>query len=153
MNSQVQLEWVARYNSQSNGSDYARAMAIDSMGNVYVLGADADDPPGPLVLKYNSSGQLVWKRKLTTISQLLYSGGREISVDKEGNVLIGGVVGKDYFIIKYDLNGLEQWVRRHTGTAGGRSELFDISVYKDSGSMITAEQGPVATGYVKNIGT
>ncbi|MDI6803262.1 MAG: SBBP repeat-containing protein [Bacteroidota bacterium] len=151
LNSQVQLEWAARYNSASNGNDYARAMAIDSMGNVYVTGTDADLPYGFITLKINSSGQIVWARR--------YSGGQAfipvpqaISVDLNGNVYVGAE-DVTYIIVSYDSIGNERWVRRHSGTAGGRSQLYDVELYRDTGSVITTVQGPVATGYVKNIGT
>ncbi|MDI6802672.1 MAG: SBBP repeat-containing protein [Bacteroidota bacterium] len=151
INAQVTLEWVARYNSQSNGGDRAIAMAIDSIGNVYVTGTDADSPPGFVTIKVNSSGRILWARR--------YSGGQAfiavpqaISVDLNGNVYVGAE-DVTYIIVSYDSIGNERWVRRHSGTGGGFSVLHDVELYRDTGSVITTVQGLVATGYLKNIGT
>lgn len=39
---QVTLEWATRYNSQSNGSDYARELAIESAPHICIAGEEKD---------------------------------------------------------------------------------------------------------------
>ncbi|MDI6802674.1 MAG: SBBP repeat-containing protein [Bacteroidota bacterium] len=126
MNSQVQLEWVARYNGPSNFSEYVSAMTIDSMGNIYVTGEDNEQPYGFVTVKFNSSGQFVWARR--------YSGGlaikatpKSIAVDLQGNVYVGAS-DVDYIVVKYDVDGVEQWVKKYRGSGTGMNEIVDLVI-------------------------
>ena len=65
LSAQVDTAWVRRYNGTGNASDYARAMAVDNAGNVYVTGNTANNENWPydydyLTVKYNTSGDLLW---------------------------------------------------------------------------------------------
>lgn len=138
--SQVTLEWVARYNSQSNGDDYARAMALDSSGNVYVTGLDGDSPEGFVTLKINTSGQTVWTSR--------YSGGlsivaqpKSIGVDRHGNVYVGAE-DVSYILVSYDTDGNERWVKRYSGSGAGHSVLYDLAVDDNNLNLITTGRGP-----------
>ncbi len=116
-----QEQWVARYNGPANGSDYARAIAVDSSGNVYVTGRSlgAGTNLDYATVKYNSAGQEQWVAR--------YNGPANdaddafaIAVDSLGNVCVTGTsLGSgafdDYTTIKYNSAGQEQWVARYPG--------------------------------------
>ncbi len=145
LNAQVTLEWVARYNSQSNGSDYVKAMAVDSLGNVYVTGTDADSPPGFVTLKINTSGQMVWARRYLGTMPIT-AGPKQIAVDLHGNVYVGAS-DVDYIVIKYDSNGVQQWVKRYRGSGGGMHEIKDLLI--DNNENVYA----LVMGSVSNVST
>jgi hypothetical protein len=126
---QVDTAWVRRYNGPGNGGDYARALAVDGAGNVYVTGNSATNVEWPynhdyLTIKYNSAGDTAWVRR--------YSGPGDpgnnddyalaLAVDTAGNVYVtghspGSGTSDDITTIKYYPNGDTAWVRRYNGPA------------------------------------
>jgi hypothetical protein len=123
---QVDTVWVRRYNGPGNGGDYARALAVDAAGNVYVAGNSANNEQWPydhdyLTIKYTSAGDTAWVRR--------YAGsGNEddyvlaLAVDDAGNVYVtghsvGSGTSDDIATIKYNPAGDTVWVRRYNGPA------------------------------------
>ncbi|KPL00276.1 MAG: hypothetical protein AMJ90_08590 [candidate division Zixibacteria bacterium SM23_73_2] len=117
--------WVRRYNRPGNGLDYAKAIAVDSSGNVYVTGFS--DSGGSkhdyATIKYYPDGDTAWAR--------LYNGPGDstdvasaLQVDSSGNVYVtggsyGSGTGEDYATIKYYPNGDTAWVKRYNGPGNG----------------------------------
>lgn len=93
---QVAEEWVARYSPGIGGYTPAYALAVDTVGNVYVTGVGA-------TIKYDSNGSPLW---------VASRGGVGIAVDAAGNVYVTGNL-----TTKYDSNGKELWVTPLEGNA------------------------------------
>jgi uncharacterized delta-60 repeat protein len=114
--------WVRRFNGPGNGEDWARALAVDGSGNVYVTGRSTGSGTGLdyATVKYEPNGDTAWVRR--------YNGpgnqgdvATAIAVDGSDYVYVTGysrdsVTSNDYATIKYKPNGDTAWVRRYNGT-------------------------------------
>ena len=137
-------QWVRLIGTSS--TDFGRGLATDGSGNIYATGftrGDFDNHThgggsscwygncsNMILIKYNSDGDKQWSKQISTDGE---HEGKDVSVDSAGNVyVVGYTTGSftnfsnageaDYFIIKYDSSGTEQWVRQN-GTSGGDSAM------------------------------
>jgi len=154
-NSQVQQEWVKRYNGQNtNVGDWSYAIAIDGFNNIYVTGLlSASSLHDIGTIKYNSSGEQLWVRYYNGTSEL-QDFGYDIAIDNQHNVYITGqsydTANRDFVIIKYDTEGNFIWDRRHFGrgvkilvdnendiiAVGGNSDMLKIVKYNSNGFLM-----------------
>jgi hypothetical protein len=164
----AEVEWVTGYGSLT--SDKTRAVAADKAGNVYMAGESSGEATfGSLsapalggmdsfVAKLSISGEPIWVRSF---------GGAKIDraygvvADSHGNVYVTGHFqstdvqreGKDLtnrgdydiFLIKYDAEGKELWVRTAGGT--GYDYGHGVALDPDENVVITgAIQGEATFG-------
>ncbi len=127
-NNNGQQLWVKRFDGAVGNDchyyDYARAIFVDTDGNVYVTGESLgnDDLNGDyLTLKYNSAGTLLWSKRYNGPSSK-NDNALSISVDFAGNVFVTGGSqqqgkGYDYLTVKYNSAGTQQWAARYDGPA------------------------------------
>lgn len=142
-NSNGEELWVSRYNGTNNSTDFARGIALDTLGNVYITGrsAIADKSYDYATVKYNSSGIEQWVRRYNGTgngNDLAYA----ISVDLFGNVYVTGYsigisTSSDYATIKYDSSGIEQWVRRYNGS-GNSWDFANAMTIDATGNLFIA---------------
>lgn len=117
--------WTNRYDDAVGGKDYARALAVDRSGTVFVTGYsdNSDGNYDYLTVAYSNGGTPLWTNR--------YDGpgngddfARAIAVDGAGDVFVTGYStnhssGYDYATIKYSNAGLPLWTNRYDGTANG----------------------------------
>jgi uncharacterized delta-60 repeat protein len=142
-NSDGEEIWVARYDAPESLWDVGYDIAVDDVGNVYVtgqsysIGTDRDC----ITIKYNSDGDTVWVRK--------YNGpdndedcGRAIAIDNSGNVYVTGESysydsDNDYATIKYNVNGVQEWVMRYNGPANDEDNSVSVAVDATGNVFVT----------------
>ena len=114
------IYWMRRYNGPGNSYDYAKAMAVDSSGNVYVTGMSYGSGArmGYATIKYYPNGDTAWVRRYNG-SENSWDNASAIAVDGFGNVYVTGGsdlntgASYDYATIRYYPNGDTAWVRRY----------------------------------------
>jgi Beta-propeller repeat len=135
------LLWLRQFGT--TGTESAYGVAVDGVGNAYVVGSTTDDLDGAgsgvyggvadaFVIKYDADGAQVWIRQLGDAG---YEEARGVAVDGSDNVYVTGYTsgdidgagaltsagGVDVFLAKYNASGTQQWVRQFGSGADDRS--------------------------------
>jgi hypothetical protein len=123
------LLWDTTYSGTGNGSDITASMCFDASENIIICGSTGESGgyayTNIVTLAYNSEGNLLWENEYQGPSASIDI-GTGICSDQEGNVyaigtsekMVSGQPETDYAVIKYNENGIEQWVTRYDGGYG-----------------------------------
>jgi uncharacterized delta-60 repeat protein len=134
-NSSGVQQWIQIYNGQANGDDWARSLAVDASGNVYVTGESTESGAYPdyVTIKYNSSGVQQWIQTYNGPGNE-NDGASSIALDASGNVYVTGrstgtsYPDWDYATIKYNSAGVQQWVTRYNGPGNNWDNANSIAI-------------------------
>ncbi len=147
------MQWVQIYNGPANGIDYANAIAVDGLGNVYVTGFSEtsgiyDDDYA--TIKYNTDGVMQWVQRYGTADGSDRSNA--IAVDGLGNVYVTGRtvnIGtyEDYTTIKYNTNGVLQWTQNYNGPVNGNDCGHAIGVDGSNNVYVTGRSDGINYSY------
>jgi uncharacterized delta-60 repeat protein len=144
-------EWVARYDGPGNSDDYAKAMAVDASGNVYVTGHSRSDSShyDYATAKYDSAGNQLWVARYNGPGNY-NDNPKAIALDNHGNVYVtghsyGDGTSSDYATIKYNSNGIEQWVARYNGSGNGNDIISAMALDADGNVYITGNSYDIET--------
>ncbi len=118
-----QLEWIRNY-----PIDETWNASIDSSGNIYIVGVDSTRHN---VVKYNSSGQLLWHKRYNTV----FGGGDIFIVNYKSECFYVAATTSglhDYLLFKCDTSGTIMWTR--TLGIGGYEEPHCLTL-DESGNI------------------
>jgi uncharacterized delta-60 repeat protein len=125
-------QWISSYDGPANQQDYARSIDIDNSGNVFVTGdSDGDGTQEDYAtVKYNPSGVLLWSQRYNGTSNSL-DFAYCVKTDASGNSYVTGRstqsgAGYDFVTIKYNTNGVQQWLAKYNGPSNDDDEAFDL---------------------------
>jgi len=126
--------WVARYDGPGSSGDYARKLAVDISGDVYVTGYGSGDGTelDYVTIKYDTNGNELWVARYdgpVSESDIANS----LAVDASGNVYVAGQSDGDsgrgdYATIKYDADGNELWVARYNGPRDSNDGISHLAL-------------------------
>ena len=125
--------WIRRYNGPGFGDDSAKALVVDTSGNVYVSGSSIGSGTGYdyTIIKYNSIGDTLWERRFNGTGNGADL-AQSLALDFLGNVYLTGFSWNgssyDYLTIKYNSNGDTLWTKSFNGTGNGEDVALAVSV-------------------------
>jgi hypothetical protein len=115
ISAQIQQAWVAKYNNGiTNGNHQALKMALDSIGNIYVLGvsANSNTNTGYVVVKYAPNGNQVWAARYDSTNYPSAS-PTGFALDSSNNVVVTG----NAVTVKYGVTGGQLWTAQYNAQA------------------------------------
>ncbi len=139
-NSAGLVSWLQRYNGPGNSGDYAKSIAIDNSGNVYVTGYSMGSGTSQdyCTIKYNSSGVQQWASRYNGPGNNVDQAS-SIAVDNSGYVYVTGKTtvsetNSDYCTIKYNSSGLVSWLQTYNGP-GNDYDIANSIAIDNSGNV------------------
>jgi uncharacterized repeat protein (TIGR01451 family) len=141
--------WVRRYNGPGDSMDCATAIALDSLGNVYVTGEIdygwGNESGDYATIKYYPNGDTAWVR---TYNGPADSADRPtaIAVDASGNVYVtgwsfGSGTSGDIATLKYSLDGTLVWVHTYNGPDSASDAGTAITLGTPGNIYVTGDCG------------
>lgn len=157
--------WDNAYSLEPGYDSKAKAVTVDSDGNVYVTGSAGFAGPiwdsysnrwtpdyDCVTVKYNADGVEQWATRYFHDG---YENCHGIAVDGQGNVFVGGEADtvvqydSDYLLIKYNADGVQQWLRNWDGGNHYYDYLSAIAI-NNNGLVYLTGQSKVNTRYLSD---
>ncbi len=129
--------WVRFHSEAGADQQYAENVAVDTAGNIYVLGARFVSSYDILLLKYSPAGKLRWVRRYASPGA---DWGTGIALDRAGDVYLTGYTpgtnGNDALTLKYSPAGKRRWARLYDGPGGGNDGGGAVAVTADGTAYV-----------------
>ncbi len=154
-NSSLDTSWVVRVNGTNNSfNEFTIALELDDNGNVYAL-CRLQNSPGSTdfaLLKINSNGAVIWRTEFDEAD------GQDIpeamTMDNNGNIYVTGRVRRsggggynDFAIIKYNNDGVQQWISYYDGPNNLDDDPLDIILDQNGNVFVCGESNRQGTAF------
>jgi len=126
---------VMVYNGPANGLDQCNGIVVDKYGKVYATGVSwgGTTKEDYATVKFSEDGDYMWAVRFDGSGHNLdYASA--IAIDNDGNIYVTGwsrsstnLGSEDYCTIKYNSNGVQQWVKYYDGANGVDCEYYDYA--------------------------
>jgi uncharacterized delta-60 repeat protein len=112
--------WIATLGGNGATDAYGNKVALDSSGNVYVVGYGRTTNSLLVIAKYSNKGNLQWQKTLDASDT---DQGYDITVDSSGNIYVSGFTNAatvlyELLVVKYNSSGTIQWQKTLSGASG-----------------------------------
>ncbi|MBC8186123.1 SBBP repeat-containing protein [candidate division KSB1 bacterium] len=144
------FKWAASFDGREYYSGNNKSLAVDALGNVFVTTANRADPLkwsyDFVTIKYNANGVQQWLSRYDK-DERQQGGNRQnfpgsIVVDQIGNTYVTGrSLGQsgnyDIVTIRYNPDGVEQWVNRFRSNENYYAEATDLAIDKNGNIIVS----------------
>ncbi|MBV6480063.1 MAG: hypothetical protein HGGPFJEG_02897 [Ignavibacteria bacterium] len=147
-NSGGTLEWINNYIGLPGIGSEGSFVKADNSGNVFVCGVHGTPGTGGdyLTMKLNATtGDSLWIRSYNgPCNGYLSDFATSLAVDGSGNVFVTGASTScsgrnyDFATVKYNPNGVEQWVSRYDGAGANNGDYGKAIEVDEMGSIYVA---------------
>jgi len=144
-------QWVQSSLGAFDSDGGGWAIRVGPLGDIWVAGRAEYVSSGYDIktLRYDSDGTLLWS--------MLYDGPVsgddklcDMVIDEAGNAYVTGyslgATGYDYATVKYDGDGVTEWVRRYDGPASGHDQPYHMVMRSPGHICLTGKSEGVGTG-------
>ncbi len=146
-------EWVYRYDGPASYRDELKALALDSLGHIYMTGWSWGIDWDFCVVKIDTAGEERWVYRYNGAANIA-DNSEDLVVDDSGNVYVGGTSCDDtvilFTVIKVDSSGQEWWRYLSAGPWGKGGGVVSLVfggqgvIYAGGGFWNLAYRGQIA---------
>ncbi|MBP6871233.1 MAG: SBBP repeat-containing protein [Bacteroidales bacterium] len=140
-------KWVARYNGPAGSYDKAWDLKLDDEGNVYVTGQSGGTSGNYdyCTIRYNPDGGEDWVARYNGPDNL-DDVATSVAIDPSGNIFVTGysynppspyISTTDMVLIKYNPEGLIEWVSRFDGPGNNYDQGYAIAADPSGDVFVT----------------
>lgn len=155
INTAGELQWIRIFYGAQLINDITNSIACDKNGNVYAAGKFRVSQFGDQfsVIKYNSSGTVVWIKSYGVQLYDSYDEAKAIAIDNSGYVYITGTsfsrlnnLSLDFLTFKLDTNGNQLWYATFNGAQNLDDDAKAIAVDNAGNVYVTGQSRTSSSG-------